>query len=129
GRANFVAVAGGSGLENVFERLDAAIALLEDPAADPAAVGDAMRATVEVVDHTLGALERTRVGIGERLRAIDAHEQALESGSIQSQARLSELVDLDYARALSELAQRGLAIEAAMRSYGEVSRLTLFDYL
>ncbi|HVL56967.1 MAG TPA: hypothetical protein VM491_10705 [Burkholderiaceae bacterium] len=129
GAANFTAVPAAGGPQNVFTRLDAAIALLSDPNVSSAAVGDAMRATVGSVDRSLERLQLTRVTIGERLRALDVHEQALESGSIDAQARLSQLVDVDFARAISQMQLQHTAVEAAMKSYAQVARLTLFDYL
>jgi flagellar hook-associated protein 3 FlgL len=67
--------------------------------------------------------------VGERLKAIDAHEQALETGSIENQTRLSQLVDVDFARAISDMSQHQTALEAAMKSYAQISKMSLFDYV
>jgi flagellar hook-associated protein 3 FlgL len=66
--------------------------------------------------------------VGERLRALDAHEQAVETGSIDNQSRLSELVDVDFAKVASQMVQHQTAYEAAMKSYAQIARMTLFDY-
>ncbi|HYF57617.1 MAG TPA: flagellar hook-associated protein FlgL [Burkholderiaceae bacterium] len=129
GRENFVAIPTSTGPMNIFAQLDAAIAVLENPAAAPAAVGAAATAGIGAIDVALERFSTTRTTVGERLKALDAHEQALENGSIDSSARLSQLVDLDMARGISEMVQSQTALEAAMKSYAQVARLTLFDYL
>jgi flagellar hook-associated protein 3 FlgL len=63
------------------------------------------------------------------MRAVDAHVQGLESGSIANQARLSELVDVDFARAVSNLSSNQTAYEAAVKSYAQISKLSLFDFI
>ncbi len=129
GRENLTAVRTAAGTESVFAQLDAAVAALEDAAATPAAVATAMRAGVDGVDRSLERLQLTRVMIGERLRAIDVHETALQSGSLDARARLSELVDLDFTQGISELTQHQTVVEAAMKSYAQVARLSLFDFI
>ena len=57
------------------------------------------------------------------------HQQALESGSIDLASRLSDLVDVDFARAISDLNQHQTAADAAMKAYAQVARLSLFTYL
>ena len=42
---------------------------------------------------------------------------------------LSELRDLDYAKALSDLAEQQFYLEAAQKSFKEISGSTLFNYL
>jgi flagellar hook-associated protein 3 FlgL len=129
GRENFTAVPGPTGPESIFTRLDAAIAVLEDPATTGAQANAATQVAIGGVDRSIERFATTRTVVGERLRALDAHEQALESGSIEAQSRLSALVDVDFARAVSELTQNQTTLQAAMQSYAQVSKMTLFDYL
>ncbi len=128
GRENFLAIRTPSGSESIFARLDAAIAALADPSTTPAAAAAATGTAIGAVDRAIDRFGVTRTTVGERLRALDAHEQALESGSIDNQARLSDLVDVDFARGASNLMQQQTALEAALKSYAQVARMTLFDY-
>ena len=129
GRENFVAIRTATGTESIFARLDAAIATLADPTTTAAAASAAAGTAIDAVDRALDRFSTTRTMVGERLRALDAHEQALENGSIEAQARLSELVDVDYARGVSEMMQHQTALDAAMKSYAQIARMTLFDYV
>ena len=87
-----------------------------------------MRTAIDSVDRALDRFGVTRTMVGERLRALDAHEQAVETGSIDNQSRLSELVDVDFAKVASQMVQHQTAYEAAMKSYAQIARMTLFDY-
>jgi len=129
GRSSLAAVQGPSGPENIFAKLDAAIAALSDPNLSQAAASTAAMSTVDSVDRSLAALSTARTRVGERLNALDMHEKALESGRIDTVGRLSDLVDVDFAQAISQLAQGSTAAEAAMKSYAQIARLSLFSYI
>ncbi|MEI7445965.1 MAG: flagellar hook-associated protein FlgL [Burkholderiales bacterium] len=129
GRENFTAIRTSTGTESVFSRLDAAITTLSNPATTSAQAVAIAGTTVDAVDRAMDRLSTTRTMVGERLKAIDAHTQALESGSIENQSRLSQLVDVDFAKAVSDLTQNQTALEAAMKSYAQISKMSLFDYV
>lgn len=67
--------------------------------------------------------------VGTRLKEIDTVQSAAEDTGLQYDIRLSELRDLDYARALSDLQFQQLYLEAAQKSFQRVSQLSLFNYL
>lgn len=129
GSQHFTAVASPGGPENIFARLDAVIATLEDPATSAAAAHSAAGDAIGSVDRTLDRLATTRTVVGERLKGVDMHEQALETGSIQLKSRLSDLVDVDIAAAITQFTQNQSASEVALKAYAQVSRLTLFNEL
>ncbi|MFO1300939.1 MAG: flagellar hook-associated protein FlgL [Burkholderiaceae bacterium] len=129
GRAVFMDLAAAGTSQSIFQTLDDAIALLENPGASGAAVTAGIGSALDGVD---GALERvlvTRTRAGEQLRAIDARQRLLESGEIEASGRLSDLVDVDYASAITRFQQNQTALEAAMATYAKVARLSLFDFL
>jgi flagellar hook-associated protein 3 FlgL len=128
GRENFVAIRTPTGTESIFERLDTAIATLSNPATTPAAAAAAAGTAISAVDRAIDRFGVTRTVVGERLRGLDVHEQALASGSIENQSRLSDLVDLDFARGAANMIQQQTSLEAALKSYAQVARMTLFDY-
>lgn len=129
GRASLAAVKGPSGPENIFAELDTAILALSDGSLSQAAAAATALSTVDSVDRSLGALATARTRVGERLNALDMHEKALESGRIDAAGRLSDLVDVDFAQAISQLSQGATASEAALKSYAQIARLSLFSYI
>jgi len=129
GRENFTAIRTATGTESIFAQLDAAIATLSNPSASTSVSTAAANTALSAVDRALDRFSYTRTMVGERLKAIDAHEEAVATGSIDNQARLSNLVDVDFAKAVSEMTQHQTALQAAMKSYAQISKLSLFDYV
>jgi flagellar hook-associated protein 3 FlgL len=129
GRENFTAIRTATGTESIFAQLDAAIATLSDPNATSTVATAAANTALSAVDRALDRFSYTRTMVGERLKAIDAHEEAVATGSIDNQARLSNLVDVDFAKAISEMTQHQTALQAALQSYARISKLSLFDYV
>ena len=129
GRENFTAIRTATGTESIFAQLDAAIATLSDTSATVAVSNAAANTALSAVDRALDRFSFTRTMVGERLKAIDAHEQAITTGSIDNQARLADLVDVDFAKTISAMTQHQTALEAAMKSYATISKMSLFDYV
>jgi flagellar hook-associated protein 3 FlgL len=42
---------------------------------------------------------------------------------------LSEIEDLDYTEAVTEMQKRMMALEASQASFAQISRLNLFEYI
>lgn len=129
GRAIFGANRGAGAPDDVFSTLDRAVALLEDPASVGTAVTAGLQAATAGIDSTFERLLLKRTQVGEQLRTIDARERLLENGTIEARGQLSELVDVDYAAAISQSQNNQTALDAAMMTYAKISRMTLFDYL
>jgi flagellar hook-associated protein 3 FlgL len=129
GRENFTAIRTATGTESIFAQLDAAIATLSDPNATATVATATANTALSAVDRALDRFSYTRTMVGERLKAIDAHEEAVATGSIDNQARLSNLVDVDFAKAVSEMTQHQTSLQAAMKSYAQISKLSLFDFV
>lgn len=128
-RENFTAIRGSGGSESIFAALDTAVAALANPATTSEEAARVAGTAVEAIDRAIDRFALSRTAVGERLRAIDVHEQLLESGNVDVKTRLSELVDVDMARAVSSMVQHQTAYEAAMKSYAQIARMKLFDYL
>ncbi len=64
-----------------------------------------------------------------RAKSIQALDSASSDLDIQYQATLSKLQDLDYAKAISEFMNQQMNLEAAQKSFAQVSGLSLFNYL
>jgi flagellar hook-associated protein 3 FlgL len=121
-----------AGYRSLFDTLAQAIVMLKQPLTD-----DARRAkfqtqysgTLASVEQAADHLRLKRAEAGAALAALDGYEQVNEGRSLEHEGRLSEVEDLDYARAATELARRQAAFDAAIRSYSTVSKLSLFNFL
>jgi len=81
------------------------------------------------IDQAMESLINVRSKAGARLSAIDSQRQLNESQDIQLKKDLSELNDLDYAEAITQLNLQKVGLEAAQQSYLRIQGLSLFNYL
>jgi len=76
----------------------------------------------------LGVIE-TRSSIGARLSLVDSTLANNADSELAIKETLSNLEDLDYAQAISQLTQQTFILEAAQASFARISRLSIFNYL
>lgn len=72
---------------------------------------------------------RVRAMIGSRMAELDSLGSVNEDLNLQYQQTLSNLQDLDYAKAISDLTRKQTDLQAAQQSFSRISQLTLFDYI
>jgi flagellar hook-associated protein 3 FlgL len=78
-----------------------------------------------VFDQT--QLARTKVGV--RLQEIDTLQQINDSASLEQERVAGEAVGLDYAKAISDLSQGQLQLQASQQSFASTSKLSLFNFI
>ncbi len=129
GRENFTASPTGAGTESIFAQLDAAIAVFKDPNATALSAAAIAKTTLGSVDRSIDRLGVTRATVGERLNAVETHLKDLENGTIDNASRMSALTDVDFAAAISNMTQNQTTVEAALKSYSTISKMSLFNFL
>ena len=120
------------GGQDVFETLNDLITLLQAPVVDAVAataLTDGLAIANGRVDLALDNVLTVRASVGSRLQELDALDNAGEDRHIQYSQILSDLQDLDYAQALTQLSQQQITLEAAQRSFVKISGLSLFNFL
>ena len=85
--------------------------------------------TIEGLDEGLGSVLRVRAEIGARLNTMTAVKDLHDDLSIQMRDVLSEIQDLDFAEAVSNLSYQSFVLEAAQQSFVRVNNLSLFNVL
>ncbi|WP_119155585.1 flagellar hook-associated protein FlgL [Caldimonas tepidiphila] len=112
---------------SVFDALDRAIEGLRKPGAGHAT--QTVSAGLRDVDAVLGRLLSVRSVVGDTLRRIDGVEERLDGTRLQAQVERSEAEDLDLLRGISDVQQKQNSYETVLKSYAQVSRLSLFQYI
>jgi len=86
-------------------------------------------AAIANIDQALDRVVSVRADVGARLSAIDQAAATREDEAVDLQSLLSDLRDVDYASAISQLNQQYAGLQAAQAAYTRISQLSLFDYL
>ena len=77
----------------------------------------------------LNNVSSVRSSVGSRLQELDALDSAGSDKNLQYSQTLSNLQDLDYTQALTDLSKQQMTLEAAQKSFVQVSGLSLFKLL
>jgi len=81
------------------------------------------------IDQALDNVHNIRASIGARLNTVEAQKDQNETRIINAKQDLSELVDLDYVKAISDLNLQRIGLESAQKTYIQIQGLSLFNYL
>ena len=119
---------------DVFDTIADVISALRNPLdngtdADRAQLANALSTTNRKVSNALDNILSVRASVGSRLVELDALNATAQSGLVQDKSYLSDLQDLDYAKAISEVYQRQSALEASQQVFLKVQQISLFGYL
>lgn len=121
--------------QDIFSSLQKMVDDLEDPPNKENGLS-LLAQLSQTVGNTLANIEQsqeniinTRTGIGSRLNSIESQETQNFAQKNQLQKVRSDVTDLDYAEAISQLNFQMTALQAAQQSFAQVQQLSLFDYL
>jgi flagellar hook-associated protein 3 FlgL len=120
------------GGQDIFQTLKGLIGLLQTPvvtAADSAALAAGLATANADLELAFDNVLTVRASLGTRLQELDALDSAGTDRDVQYSAILSEIQDLDYAKALTRLSQQQTTLEAAQQSFVKTSALSLFNYI
>ncbi len=120
---------GPAGQQSIFQTLDDAIATLQQQPYNPAAYSQGLERAQVGLDGALDSLVLMRAGVGTELQRVDTATASNDQQDLQLQQRRSDLVDLDYASALSDMQSNQTAMQAAMQAYASVAKTSLFQLL
>lgn len=124
--------ASGGGYQSLFKTLSDLIDVLETPvttAADKTALANGLSAAQTNLSNSLDNVLQIRSAVGTRMNEVDTLNDAGDDLTIQYKQQLSELRDVDYARAISDLTQQQAYLEATQKAFLKVQGLSLFDYI
>ncbi|CAH1195729.1 Flagellar hook-associated protein flgL [Candidatus Nitrotoga sp. BS] len=120
--------------ESIFETISGLITALRTP--NPLGGAVAAAAFTNSNNHAINSLDRgidsvltVRASLGSRLRELDALQSTGADMGLQFKQTLSQLQDVDLNKAISDLTQQKITLEAAQKSFLAVSGLSLFDFM
>lgn len=124
---------GNSTSESMFSTLGRLINALEAPAGTGSNGNTSLSNTVGVVLTNLAQasdnLLAVRADVGSRLNEIDSLSSVVKDLNIQYSSTLSTLLDVDYSQAVTDLTKEQVQLQAAQKSFVDISKLSLFNYV
>ncbi len=120
-----------AGGNDIFNTLSNLVTMLNTPLtpANQAAYSAGLANGIGSIQSGLDNVLNVRAAIGSKLSELDSLNNAGADRKLQYSASLSDLQDLDYAQALSDLSKNQTIMEAAQKSFVATTSLSLFDYI
>lgn len=118
--------------QDLFSTLSNLIAVMKTPASTvtkSAVLHNGLGAALSNLSNALDNVLTVRASVGARLKEVDAVQSNREDMTIQYQAAISHLQDVDYAKSISDLTLQQIHLEAAQKSFSKTQSLTLFNYI
>lgn len=119
---------------DIFGAISDAIAALRKPLdtgsnANRAQFLNAMSTANRKISNGHDNVLTVRSSVGSRLQELDALNTTGSTRVQFDKSHLSDLQDLDYATAISELYQRQTALQATQQAFVKIQKLSLFNFL
>lgn len=119
----------GTDTKDIFQHLQDTIAKLKTPGLTSADRQTQLKKMGQSFETTLNAVSDQRSALGIHLQQLDSIDSVGADRANQYAQTLSDLQDLDYNQALSDLSRQQLALQAAQKSFQQTSSLSLFNYI
>lgn len=81
------------------------------------------------IDRVLENVNSVRSGVSATLKDLDSLTNLHKDSQLDFKSRLSDLQDLDYAQAITDMSQQKMQLEAAQLTFKQTSQLSLFSIL
>jgi flagellar hook-associated protein 3 FlgL len=121
-----------SSSQSVFKTVSDLISAVGAQISSPAGstrLANAVSVALKNIDQSLDKVLSVRADVGARLQELDSLDELGDGMALQYSKTSSELKDLDYAAAASDLTRQQLMLEAAQKSFAKIAGMSLFDFL
>lgn len=118
-----------AGTTSAFGTLSALVATLSSTTLSSAQVATQIGGALAQIDGAVSHLGVVSASVGARLNAVTAAQSSEQSTQMQLQGSISQISEVDYAAAVTQLNTQEVALQAAQQSYASVAKLSLFNYL
>ena len=118
--------------QDIFSTLHGLITTLQTGTtggASNAAYQNGLNAALSGIDNALNSVLTVRASAGAREQQVTAAQSTAQNLSIQYKKNVSGLQDLDLAKAISDVNQQQVSLQAAEQSFVKVTSLNLFSLL
>ena len=81
------------------------------------------------VDSLHQGMTLAQANVGTDMNVVELQTTVIQDTTLNLKTNLSNLEDLDYTTAITQMNKQLLALEAAQSSFAKISQLSLFNYI
>ena len=124
---NVVDANGVSTGQSMFQSVQDMITFLNTPGGS--AGSPAYTTALSNISASIDNVLRNQATVGARQSSLESMTNTAEDRVVQYAQQLSDIEDLDYAKAITEISQKKLQLDATPATFAKTAQLSLFDYI
>jgi flagellar hook-associated protein 3 FlgL len=117
---------------SIFDTLDNLVKSLNTAGSSSAAnaqLASSLGGSLQSIDQALNQVSNVSASVGARINLVSSVATSVNTNSTTVSEQISDISDLDYAKASTQYSQELVALQAAEQSYAAVNGLSLFKFL
>ena len=118
-----------AGNASAFSTLSSLITTLNSTALNSAQISSQIGGALQQIDNAITNMGNVSASVGARINSITSSQGAAQTLQTNLTTSVSQLSDVDYAAAITQLNTEEVSLQAAQASYASIARLSLFNYL
>jgi flagellar hook-associated protein 3 FlgL len=118
-----------AGAASVFSTLSNLITTLNSTTLNQGQLTTQINGALEQLGGAITNVDNVQASVGARIDAINSSQSTAQSDQTDLQSSISQLSDVDYTAATTQLSTEEVGLQAAQESYASLAKLSLFNYL
>lgn len=118
-----------AGNASVFSTLSNLITTLNSTTLNQGQMTTAINGALEQLGGAITNMDNVQASVGARIDAINSSQSTAQSEQTDLQSSISQLSNVDYTAATTQLSTEEVGLQAAQESYASLAKLSLFNYL
>jgi flagellar hook-associated protein 3 FlgL len=118
-----------AGNASAFSTLQSLITTLSSSTLKSAQISSQIGGALQQIDNAITNMSNVSASAGARINSITTSQGAAQTLQTNLTTSVSQLSDVDYAAAVTQLNTEEISLQAAQSSYASIARLSLFNYL
>ncbi|MFG6665490.1 flagellar hook-associated protein FlgL [Halomonas sp. HNIBRBA4712] len=117
---------------DLFKTMESAIRVLDQPAqshVEKADLRNTLSTAMRDLDNAFDNALTVRASAGARLNELDVIDSVASNRMLNYTQTLSDLVDVDMVEAISEYSLRQVGLQASQRTFVDMGKMSLFNYM
>ena len=118
-----------AGNASAFSTVQSLITTLSSTTLNSAQISSQIGGALQQIDNAITNMSNVSASVGARLNAITSSQGAAQSLQTNLTVAVSQISDVDYVAAITQLNTEEVSLKAAQSSYASIAQLSLFNYL
>ena len=114
---------------DIFSVLDQAIATVKGGTGGSTALQQGLGRALSELDSGMNRVQAMRSYAGDQLKRADGLESDMKDQALTQEGARSRAEDIDMITALSQVDTQKVGLQAALQSYAQMQKLSLFNYI